>query len=292
MSIDGLGMRLSYNHPDAVGPFLKGLNLKNDLAGLIALTEAFLRFPYENFTKIIHAKDINDKAGYLRMPDIIWDEHKNFGAGGTCFSLTYFFESVLKEVGFDCYSVMVDRSYGKDTHCAMIVKLEGQKYLVDPGFCLSRPLPLTDKEMEHRLPHNTYIVTPACHPRGSNRGSHACNCIQGIPAYTRGDDNVHYTISTKQLGQTKSRYLLKDSPISPAEFLKFWEDSFSWPMMRHLCATRLSDDGFLYLRDSFVRLTAHENKKQENIKADYELRVGRLFGIAPEVVRQAAEILY
>ncbi len=281
-------MLLTFNHPFAVGQFLKDTNIKSDLAGLAALTEAFLSFPYENFTKIIHAKDFRDQADYLRKPDILWDEHRLFGAGGTCFSLTYFFESVLKYVGFDCYCVMVDRSYGKNTHCAMIVRISGQKYLVDPGFCLSRPIPLTDKEMEHKLPHNTYIVTPTCHPHESGDLPH----LSARDSRLRGNDIALYTISTKQLGKTKARYLLKDSPVSPAKFLKFWEDSFNWPMMRHLCATRLSDDGFLYLRDSFLRATAHEDKRQENIKTDYELRVSKIFGIVPEIVKQASDIVW
>jgi hypothetical protein len=62
-------------------------------------------------------------------------------------------------------------------------------------------------------------------------------------------------------------------------------------MMRHLCATRLSEDGFLYLRDSFLRRTAHESKRQENIKTDFESRVAKLFGIDAGIVKQAVKMV-
>lgn len=270
-----------------IDKLIKSQRLKTDLDGLILLTREFLRFPYENFTKIIHARSAKSEAEYLRMPEIVLDEHERFGAGGTCFSLTYFFEAVLKEAGFDCYPVMVDRSYGKNTHCALIATLDKQKYLVDPGYCLSRPIPLANKELEHRLPHNTYIVTPI-------RSGHSCESRN--PLYTgdprlRGDDIQNYVIATTQLGKIKPRYILKDTPVSPQEFLAHWKDSFNWPMMRHLLITRLSEDGYLYLRDDFVRHTTANEKKQEHIKQNYDKRITELFGLSPEIVKQASEII-
>lgn len=251
-----------------IDKLIKGSRVKADIDGLSMLTREFLRFPYENFTKIIHAREKGESpvsdAEYLRFPEIVMDENERFGAGGTCFSLTYFFETILREAGFDCYAVMVDRSYGKNTHCALVVLIGGQKYLVDPGYCLSMPIPLGDKETEHELPHNTYIVKPI---------------------------NKHYLISTSQSGTTKPRYLLKDAPVSPQEFLAYWKDSFNWPMMRHLLITRLSEDGYLYLRDDFVRHTTANEKKQEHIKKDYEQRIAKLFGLSPGIVKQASEIV-
>lgn len=241
------------------------LKIKNNLDGLTQLTKSFLQFPYENFTKIINAKTAKNEAEYLRLPKIVLDEHERFGAGGTCFSLTYLFETVLKKHDFNCYPVMVDRSYGKNTHCAIIVRLNGQKYLVDPGYCLSRPIQLADKEAEHKLPHNTYISTPL---------------------------SSSYLISTKQAGRTKQRYLLKDTPVPREDFIKFWKDSFNWSMMRHLLITRLSEDGYLYLRDDFVRHTTDNSKKQEHIKQNYDKKVSELFGLSPEVVKLASNIIY
>ena len=206
-------MELCYKHPQATTVFLKNLNIKADLAGLTKILQLFLQFPYENLTKIINSKTAKDEASFLRLPEIIVDEHVRFGAGGTCFSLTYFFETILKNIGFVCYTVMVDRSYGKNRHCALIVKLDGQKYLVDPGYCLSRPIPLVDKELEHRLPHNIFTVLPVGE-----------NC---------------YSVATKNSSGVKPRYLLKDAAVTPEVFLKYWKDSFDWPMMGHLLITRL-----------------------------------------------------
>lgn len=267
-------MILSYNHPKAATTFLRGFNIRPDLGGLTVILQSFLQFPYENLTKIINSKTAKNDASFLRLPEIIVDEHEKFGAGGTCFSLTYFFETILKYIGFDCYTVMVDRSYGKNTHCALMVTLDRQKYLVDPGYCLSKPIPIYEKEMEHKLPHNTYIVTPSPFV-GEGQG-----------------EGKSYSISTKQQGSTKHRYLLKDMPVSPEEFLKHWKDSFNWSMMGHLLITRLSEDGYLYLRDDFVRHTTGNDKKQEHIKKDFDKRVTELFGLSPQIVELATNIIY
>lgn len=258
-------MLLDYNHPSAVRSFLNNLHIKNNLLGLTKLCETFLKLPYENFTKIIHLKMAKNDSEYYRTPEVIWNEHKNLGAGGTCFSLTYFFETILKYVGFKCYPVMIDRSYGKNTHCAVITIIDNQKFLVDPGYCLSRPLPLLNKTTMHHLPHNTYVLTPA-------------------------DDNQYY-LSTNHQNEAKRRYLLKDAPVDAETFLTFWSDSFSWPMMRHLCITKLGDSGYLYLRNRFLRHTNHSGKKQETIKHDYERRVSEMFSLSPKIVKTALEMI-
>lgn len=261
-------MQLNYNHPESVNAFFRVANLKNGgatLANLTKLMQEFLKFPYENLTKIIHFNTAKDESARYRLPEILWNEHLEWGSGGTCFSLTYFFETILKSAGFNCYPVMVDRSYGKNTHCAIICLIDGGKYLVDPGFCLSRPITITKTESIHKLPHNTYILSPL----GNNQ----------------------YSLSTSQAGTVKSRYVLKDFPVTPAEFLKHWKDSFSWPMMRHLCITRLSEDGYLYLRDKFLRHTTAHDKKQENITINYDNRIADLFNLSQDVVKLASNII-
>jgi arylamine N-acetyltransferase len=160
---------------------------------------------------------------------------------------------------------MVDRSYGNNTHCALIVRLSGRKYLTDPGFCLSRPIEITPKEAEVKLPHNTFIITPS--------------------------DGDKYRISTVQDGKKKSRYVLKDMPVNAAEFLRFWEASFNWPMMRHLCVTRLSENGYMYLRDNFLRRVSSGEKAQTRIKRNFDAEVAKVFGISEEIVRLASNIV-
>jgi len=259
---------LNYQHTAAVGEFLKMPRVcrtRTDLDGLSQLVQAFLRFPYENFTKIIRASKELELTQKLRLPETVWSEHVELGAGGTCFSLTYFFESVLRFAGFVCYPVMVDRSYGENTHCALIVLLDGGKYLVDPGYLLSRPIRLGDIDETHHLPHNTFIVSP----RGANR----------------------YVVATNQNGLVKPRYLLKDVPVSPEEFLKHWEASFDWPMMRQLCATKLDDSGYLFLRNETLRHTSSAGKKQQKIIESYDRQVAKTFNIAPEIIREASELI-
>ena len=277
---------LTYDHPEAVSRFLKGPNYRLDVDGLERLTKEFLKFPYENISKIIRFNAAKGPEDRLRLPDTIVAENEESGLGGTCFSLTYFFETVLKSLGFGCYPVMVDRSYGENTHCALVVTLNRQKYLVDPGFCLSRPIPLTDEEMKHNLPHNTYIITPIRHPHES-----AAPAAYAGMTSLRGNDKMYYALATNQLGRTKSRYLLKDTPVSPSDFLKFWEASFNWPMMRQICVTRLGEEGYIYLRNDFLRNVTRFGKKQERIKSSFEGRVEAQFGISAKKVEEARALI-
>jgi hypothetical protein len=62
--------------------------------------------------------------------------------------------------------------------------------------------------------------------------------------------------------------------------------------MGHLLITRLSEDGYLYLRDDFVRHTTGDSKKQEHIKKNFDKRVTELFGLSPQVITLASNIIH
>jgi len=71
------------------------------------------------------------------------------GRGGYCFEHSTLFSAVLQRLGY-----MVERRLGRvgdpstaaRTHCVVVVTLDGQRLLADPGFGLSllRPIPLVD----------------------------------------------------------------------------------------------------------------------------------------------------
>lgn len=90
--------------------------------------------------------------------DILLDQHRGVGLdavqekfvgrgrGGYCFEHAALFAAVLERLGY-----VVERRLGRvgeqaRTHCFVVVSLDGDRLLADPGFTLSliRPLPLQD----------------------------------------------------------------------------------------------------------------------------------------------------
>jgi N-hydroxyarylamine O-acetyltransferase len=123
-------------------------DLKPDLAALDRLILAQQRnVPFENL-------DVYD-AGTDILLDIgsLYDKIVVRRRGGYCFELNAMFMSLLKDIGFDCYPVMVRVVWGATgympiTHRAGIVTLGGVRYFVDVGFggpAPNRALLLDDK---------------------------------------------------------------------------------------------------------------------------------------------------
>jgi len=254
------------DHNNAVKDFLTLVRIspfRTDLSLLTALTQAFLRFPYENLTKILRAHEEPDPAKRLRTPEVVLDDHINIGAGGTCFSLTYFFHSILSRCGFNCYPVLCDRSYGPDTHCALITKVGTEEYLVDPGYLLQYPL---------RIPE---------------RGSSATSTPLGRVALTRLGDTSQYLLSTHVGGKSNIRYRMKKRDVNGDLFHQRWIDSFSWAQMRHLCITSLKQDGRIYIRDFHLRHMSGDRRTQTKIKQNYEKIVSETFGLNADLIERA-----
>ena len=228
---------------------------------------AFLRFPYENLTKIIRIHEEPDPDKRLRLPEVVLGDHVDLGAGGTCFSLTYFFKHVLERCGFTCWPVLCDRSYGPDTHCALIAEVDGKRYLVDPGYLMEHPLEM-----------------PA-------RGAASMTTPVGEVSLARLGATSQYLLHTHQGGKSAIRYRLRDAAVGPEEFRKRWIDSFSWAQMRHLCVTKLCGDGRVYVRDAHLRHSTLRRRSQEKLKTDYGGTVEKTFGIHRRVVDRARSCL-
>lgn len=258
-------------HIEAVKDFLKLAGIRPDrptVSLLGRLTDAFLRFPYENLTKIIRVKEELDPVRRLRMPEVVLADHIDTGGGGTCFSLTYFFQKVLDRCGFSCEAVLCDRSYGPDTHCALTADVEGERYLVDPGYLLQHPL-----------------IIPGA-------GESRLNTSTGGVSLKRLGQTSQYLLITHQGGKSSVRYRLKGLPVKEDIFMGRWIDSFSWPQMRHLCVTRLKREGRVYMRDQHLRFMTSDQKSQTKLRDDYERVVSNTFGLHETLIDRARSIIH
>ena len=122
-----------------------------DLLSLKKILEKFATIPYENISKIIKLNQHWQNGQKIRLPDIVIDEHARFRLGGTCFSLTFFLETILLQHHYFCYPVMADMKAGKNIHCAIIAFVDHKQYLLDPGYLLNEPMELNpEKQVIYR----------------------------------------------------------------------------------------------------------------------------------------------
>jgi len=253
-------------HKDSVHLFRDFFKLpqgRPELKFLREIIAHFSRLPYENISKIIKLNRYFGSNHKLRLPEEVMDDHSNFRLGGTCFSLTFFLQTILTHNGFYCYPVMADMRAGRNIHCALIVQLKGVKYLVDPGYLLSQPM-----EINPRIPR-LYRTE-----------------FTGVEL--RYDSKVGcYNLFTFNRHEVKWRYRFYDRPTKAEEFLQHWQASFSKNTMHGICLTKVTPQGLIYVHKTFMRETTFEGKRNFNIKKNYHATIHEVFGIEPQLIEQA-----
>lgn len=238
-----------------------GLELEEPGPGLLrAMITDYSNIPYENLTKIISKFSGEEFSLRRRMPDEVIEGYIRSRTGGTCFSLTFCLGSILSGAGFRCYPVMADMKK-PNIHCALTVCIGRKKYLVDPGYLLGEPVELTGETAEVETPFGAVEIRP--------RGK------------------MNYDLYTVAGTERKWRYRLKMTPVPKDLFMKYWERSFSMPMMNSVQLTRLSRKGHLYIRDHHLRFRTGDRKINENIRHNIERKIESEFGIPGEITGQA-----
>jgi arylamine N-acetyltransferase len=103
------------------------------------------RVPYETATRLLHYCDISNPDERVRLPEQVWEESMAVGSGGSCSDGTYAFKRLLDALDFDAAMAInsegqVDRDENDTvldfpryrSHCSVIVRVDGQRYVVDP----------------------------------------------------------------------------------------------------------------------------------------------------------------
>lgn len=132
------------------------------LAFLDALVMAYTRcVPWESAFRIAKRAITAEAAACPRWPGEFWLDAQTRGGGGTCFESNYAFFQLLRELGFDGYLTINDMGESRGCHTAIVVHLEGERWLVDAGYPLYLPLPLaTGETTQRQTPFHTYTITP------------------------------------------------------------------------------------------------------------------------------------
>jgi arylamine N-acetyltransferase len=231
------------------------------------VVQAFAKLPYENLTKIIKTAETGSIPDARPDPEEVIAEHVRFGTGGTCFSLTATLLHLLRQLGWQAEPILADRPYGPNTHCALLVWIEGQPHLVDPGYLLTEPIPLSSRQ-ETRVPTS----------------------FQDVLLLPKTSDKLE--LHTIQQGKVTPRLTFKTQPIDAAEFLRVWEESFTWEMMRYPVVTAVTAGEHLYLQGNRLQARSRQQAERRELPPEELAReIHRRFGIEEQVVRKALAIL-
>ena len=241
---------------------------RSRLQMLTAVTRAFARVPYENLTKIIKQAETGDPMQARRGPSELIGDHMVLGTGGTCFSLTAAFLHLVRSLGWEAEPILADRSYGSNSHCALVVRISGQLHLLDPGFLILEPILLSDGDSrEVETPFNRLILTPR-----------------------REGETLE--LSTVQEGRRTHRITFKLQPVDTGEYLRAWDASFDWEMMHYPLLTRVADGRQLYLRGSRLQVRCADAVELSEIALDnLAAHIESDFGVARPVAARALVIL-
>ena len=235
-----------------------------DLELLRALVQSFSVIPYENLTKIIKKFTSQGPRDRLRGPEEVLKGYVEHHTGGTCFSLTYCLGAVLTGAGYRCHPVMADMKR-PNIHCALVVALGDRRYLADPGYLLGEPVELGGETVTVPTSFGTVEL--------------------------RSRTGERYDLFTISGAEAKWRYRVKTVPVPRSLFLKYWQESFSLPMMNSIQLTKLTDRGHLYIRDHHLRLRRGGEKLNENIRPELEQRIEREFGIPAGITSEVRDYL-
>ncbi len=235
---------------------------------LTNIAQAFAQIPYENLTKIIKNNVEKNSEKSRRYPKEVIHDHIQYGAGGTCFSLTMALLHLTQSMGIPAEPILADRHYGSNTHCALLVWIDGEPHILDPGFLIVHPIPLIKQgELKISTSFNELLLVAK-------------------------DNGARIDLYTIQ-GKTKThRLTFKTSPVDQSEFFKVWDDSFGWDMMQYPLLTSISNQQQIYLQSNRLMKRAKDmTEKHEIDPAKLVESISALFKIHPTVVDRALTIL-
>lgn len=137
-----------------VEPATPGVELLDNL--LAAYTR---KVPWESAFRIARRASAADLQACPRWPALFWRDAMERGGGGTCFESNYAFFSLLRRLGFDGYLTINNMGDTIGCHTAIVLYIDGEKWLADVGMPLYTALRLRESEPTQRVSFaHTYQV--------------------------------------------------------------------------------------------------------------------------------------
>lgn len=130
---------------------LKRFGMKKDapptLQTLQKLIHQYSRIiPWESASRIVRRANNNDIEKCVVFGKPFWDNALAKGTGGTCYESNYAFFGLLLQIGYTGYLTLNNMGDSIGCHTAIVVLLDGEKYMVDAGLPIFAPLPIRKQQ--------------------------------------------------------------------------------------------------------------------------------------------------
>jgi len=119
------------------------------------------KVPWESVSRIIKRHTTLETKDCPRLPEEFWGEALRHGFGGTCYESSLAFFSLLTALGYERYLTVNDMGDSRGCHAAIIILLNGQKYLVDITIPVHAAIRIDpQKTVKQRTALFDYILRP------------------------------------------------------------------------------------------------------------------------------------
>lgn len=120
--------------------------------------------PWETAFRIVKWKTTVETAVCPRWPSEFWDDALTKGGGGTCFESNLAFFSLLRSLGYEGYLTINNMDETIGCHTAIVIQLDGSKWLIDAGLPIYQPLQVNPTRKTTCItPFLDYTVRPDGH---------------------------------------------------------------------------------------------------------------------------------
>lgn len=144
---------LDYLECPAKSPTIRYLN---------RLIQAYLhKVPWESVSRIMKRHSSPDPLDCPRWPVEFWQDAMRHGFGGTCYESSLAFYHLLIALGYQGYLTVNDMGESRGCHAAIIVLLNGHKYLVDITIPVHTAVRIDpQKVVRRKTAFHDYIIRP------------------------------------------------------------------------------------------------------------------------------------
>ena len=242
---------------------------------LAALSELSL-LPYENLSKIAAHASAGNMEATLGLAEGWLERNRETGAGGTCFSLTWWLAGRLKAAGIGYALLMGDKGRTSNIHCGLRMDWEGRGYLLDPGYLIFAPLPLPAAGLsaDAWIPPNAVRLEDR--PEADAWRLYSGPRDAGLRA---GAD-------------LKFRFDFRKQAVGEAEFFAHWEASYRLPMMAYPVLNRVREGTQYYLQKRSLLVRTAEGGVMRKLGREELFEALRsTFGIPDGLAREAMAVV-
>jgi len=119
------------------------------------------KVPWESISRIVKRNRTLKTEDCPRWPEEFWLDAMRFGTGGTCFESSLAFYSLLTSLGYQGYLTVNDMGESQACHAAIVLIINGRKYLVDITIPVHRAVHIDPLKVTRRCTYfHDYTIRP------------------------------------------------------------------------------------------------------------------------------------